>query len=308
MERIRFKCERGLLPVILLYLSVLIREYQYTNAPQVLDLETITATQVLADQHVAVGESGISQLGDMMSGGRRAYCRREELDDASGKSLSTIDILTGLAKNEDSPIETMARGMPCTGGTTRALSTIVQTPSRAPSHFYQESKFRGAPGPTSVDEAVAAGYDSAPDFSLQEAPLCRFCSTPGVRERKPWGDPNGNPGRYFWKCGLIRPHRDSFICWDDSRGIRTTNPKCLCENPIPAPQEAYCFRSCDCGEALACLNPTGKWTCAKGQCHYLSNKLNGEEGQAAPGERFRPEIMLEDYESELPVRIKEYGC
>lgn len=254
-----------------------------------------------------------------MSRGRRAYClpatpnvaqentcRREKLDDASGKKLTTIDILTGLTSYEDSQVEATARGKSCTGGAARAPFTIVDSPSRAPSHSLQGFKSRGAPEPHSVDKPVAAGYDSAPDFALQEAPLCRFCGTPGVRERKPWTDPNGNPGRFFWKCGLMRPHCDSLVCWDDSRGIRTSNPKCLCENHRPARQEAYCFRSCDCGGALACLNPTGKWTCAKGQCHYLSNKLNGEEGQAAPGERFRPEIMLEDYKRELPVRVKEY--
>jgi hypothetical protein len=64
-------------------------------------------------------------------------------------------------------------------------------------------------------------------FPLERPPACLDCGKPCIRKRTSNSNTNGNAGRPYYTC-LNNSHGRKFSCWDDDRGISSTNPRCEC--------------------------------------------------------------------------------
>lgn len=65
-------------------------------------------------------------------------------------------------------------------------------------------------------------------FPLDSAPTCLSCGLRCDRHAVSRYNTNGNAGRYYYNCPENATHGTRFCCWDDDRGISSTNPRCEC--------------------------------------------------------------------------------
>lgn len=64
-------------------------------------------------------------------------------------------------------------------------------------------------------------------FPRDNAPACLDCGQACIRRVTSKSNTNGNAGRPYYTC-LNSTHGRKFTCWDDDRGISSTNPRCEC--------------------------------------------------------------------------------
>lgn len=109
---------------------------------------------------------------------------------------------------------------------------------------------------------------------------CRHCGSTNLLYRtvQP-GNRNGNVGRPYYVC--VYPHcpkvmnsnadhhETGWVTWDDSIGVRPTNPPCRCLPPKVSRQDTAGERSRVPGKRF--------WTCSTGACDYESWRLDGKE-------------------------------
>ncbi|KAL8691265.1 MAG: hypothetical protein Q9218_003467 [Villophora microphyllina] len=118
-----------------------------------------------------------------------------------------------------------------------------------------------------------------PHFPLDPRPPCPVCGTipSGPKETRPTNE-NGNAGRPRLVCDECRKdplnirntrtsRRKGWITWDDDLGVHPDNPVCECPGNWVSRQDRSGKRSK--------YKDGGFWTCATGQCDYLSYRLDG---------------------------------
>ncbi|KAL8700561.1 MAG: hypothetical protein Q9201_005376 [Fulgogasparrea decipioides] len=138
-----------------------------------------------------------------------------------------------------------------------------------------------------------------PIFPIQLKPQCPQCREDKdvVKDTvKPWNS-NGNVDRPFYICKQCknsttpprttstgRARRKGWVTWDDEVGIDVDNPPCDCRGGFVSRQDR--------GGTNSYYPGGGFWTCATGQCDYLSYHIDGRPKK--PGrwdEGFEPWLL-----------------
>lgn len=256
---------------------------------------------LLQQANMVSGERGTRCVPAALSAMQETTCVKEGLPKASGRGLDAIDSLFQMARCQKtqgialSSLTAQTRADPGTSVHSMAsvLSATAKLNSQPASNPRRETNPQQIPSELSENEAVPTEHEILSEFPLQEPPVCRHCGSQGIRKMVVHGSPNGNGGRWYWKCTQMQTHRDSFMCWDDSRGIRKGNPQCRCGRP--SRQQAYGRSNCPaCKAGIAHDHSRGYWNCAKGICWYHSDKLDGKMVPAALGQGFQATIVEED--------------
>ena len=139
-----------------------------------------------------------------------------------------------------------------------------------------------------------------PKFPLRTHPTCRQCGwVPKYRSGAREDNPNNNAERSYFicvKCRQSEPsqisktsqarRRKGWITWDDAIGVSIKNPPCFCGGRVVASRQDKC------GEGSN-YPGGGFWTCATGQCEYISWRRDGLTNDEADGwdDMFEPWLL-----------------
>ncbi|KAL9037326.1 MAG: hypothetical protein Q9214_005751 [Letrouitia sp. 1 TL-2023] len=227
-------------------------------------------------------------------------------DDGLSKAFQSLSIHSAPYPSAKTTVSTRSVAQP-PSPPIKSAPSITPSVAKPPSLPTKEST-------SSVTPSSAEKGGKIPIFPVPSAPQCRRCHwIPKRREIVSISNPNGNAGRPYYICikckqynnnnnysssstqqyvsakisQLRRREKDGWIAWDDNIGIEVTNRPCYC--------------GFVCRQDKAGVNSWypggGFWTCAIGNCDFLSfrrdalQEWEARERGLPTDERFEPWLL-----------------